>query len=203
MILKGFYFGMILQMAVGPICLFIFQTAVTSGFLTALIGVFGIAIIDALYILFAIYGIGTLLNKREKLKKIIKYLGALVLVLFGLSNILGSFGISLLPSLNFLSTQSTKSVFLKVIVLTLSNPLTILFWIGVFSTKVSKGDMNLKEMYFFGSGAVMATVVFLTTISAIGSFVNNFLEPILLNLLNGIVGLIIIGFGMKIIIKND
>ena len=29
---KGFKFGMILQIAIGPICLFVFQTACKSGF---------------------------------------------------------------------------------------------------------------------------------------------------------------------------
>jgi len=51
MLIKGFRFGMILQIAVGPLCLFIFQTAVTSGFFTAMIGVMGVALVDALYIL--------------------------------------------------------------------------------------------------------------------------------------------------------
>lgn len=202
MILKGLRFGMLLQIAVGPVCLFIFQTAVTSGFFVALTGVVGIAIIDALYILAAIYGIGALLNRYEKAKRIIKYLGALVLIIFGLSNLLGIFGVSMLPSLNFLSTQSTESVFFKVLILTLSNPLTMLFWVGVFSTKVSEEDMDLKDMYFFGFGAVMSTIIFLTIISVVGNFVNNFLDPFLLSLLNCIVGLVLIGFGVKTAIKK-
>lgn len=202
MILKGLRFGMLLQIAVGPVCLFIFQTAVTSGFFVALTGVVGIAIIDALYILAAIYGIGALLNRYEKAKRIIKYLGALVLIIFGLSNLLGIFGVSMLPSLNFLSTQSTESVFFKVLILTLSNPLTMLFWVGVFSTKVSEEDMDLKDMYFFGFGAVMSTIIFLTIISVVGNFVNNLLDPFLLSLLNCIVGLVLIGFGVKTAIKK-
>lgn len=202
MILKGLRFGMLLQIAVGPVCLFIFQTAVTSGVFVALTGVVGIAIIDALYILAAIYGIGALLNRYEKAKRIIKYLGALVLIIFGLSNLLGIFGVSMLPSLNFLSTQSTESVFFKVLILTLSNPLTMLFWVGVFSTKVSEEDMDLKDMYFFGFGAVMSTIIFLTIISVVGNFVNNFLDPFLLSLLNCIVGLVLIGFGVKTAIKK-
>lgn len=35
MFLKGFKFGMLLQLAIGPICLFIFQTSITKGFFVA------------------------------------------------------------------------------------------------------------------------------------------------------------------------
>ncbi|WFD11892.1 LysE family translocator [Tepidibacter hydrothermalis] len=202
MILKGFRFGMILQIAVGPVCLFIFHTAVTSGFFTALIGVLGIAIIDAIYILAAIFGIGIIICKHEKMKDIIKYFGASVLIMFGISTILEFFGFYLIPNLNFLSKQSMESVFLKTIVLTLSNPLTILFWVGVFSTKVSEENMNQKDMYYFGLGAVISTMTFLTIISIMGSFINNFLDSIIINALNFIVGLVLIAFGIKTAVKS-
>lgn len=39
MLIKGFKFGMLLQLAVGPICLFIFQLASVNGFLIAERGV--------------------------------------------------------------------------------------------------------------------------------------------------------------------
>lgn len=32
MIIKGFRFGMILQFAIGPMCIFIFQTGIAHGF---------------------------------------------------------------------------------------------------------------------------------------------------------------------------
>jgi len=197
MVLKGFRFGMILQIAVGPLCLFIFQTAVTSGFFTAMIGVLGVVMVDALYILAAIFGIGIIIGKYKNLKKMIKYFGSIVLIVFGISIILEVFGFSLIPSLNFLSKQSMESIFLKVLVLTLSNPLTILFWVGVFSTKLSEANMNRKDMYYFGLGAVLATISFLTLVSITGIFVNNFLNPVVLKILNIIVGLVLIVFGLK------
>jgi len=197
MVLKGFCLGMIFQIAVGPLSLFIFQTAVTSGFFTAMIGVLGVVIVDALYILAAIFGIGIIVGKYKNLKKMIKYFGSIVLIVFGISIILEVFGFSLIPSLNFLSKQSMESIFLKVLVLTLSNPLTILFWVVVFSTKLSEANMNRKDMYYFGLGAVLATISFLTLVSITGIFVNNFLNPVVLKILNIIVGLVLIVFGLK------
>ena len=68
MIWKGFRFGLLLQIAVGPICLFIFQTAAGSGFWIAEIGVLGVTIVDVFYILAAILGIGFILTKYKKTK---------------------------------------------------------------------------------------------------------------------------------------
>jgi len=197
MLIKGFCFGMILQIAVGPLCLFIFQTAVTSGFFTAMVGVLGVALVDAVYILAAIFGIGVLLNKYKNLKKVFRYLGSIVLIVFGTSIIFEAFGFSLIPDLNFLSKQSMENVFLKVLMLTLSNPLTILFWVGVFSTRLSEVNMSRKDMYCFGLGAVLATISFLTLVSITGTFVNNLLNPEVLKILNIIVGLVLIYFGLK------
>ncbi|MBP1745267.1 MAG: hypothetical protein H6Q58_2245, partial [Firmicutes bacterium] len=79
MVFKGFRFGMLLQVAVGPVCLFIFQTAASSGFASAEMGVLGVAIVDALFISAAILGIGALISRYPKAEKFLKYFGAAVL----------------------------------------------------------------------------------------------------------------------------
>lgn len=201
MIWKGFRFGMFLQIAVGPICLFIFQTAATSGFFAAETGVLGVTIIDGLYILAAIFGIGKVLNKYPKMKEVIRYFGAAVLVLFGLSNIVGVFGFSIIPSLDFHSEQSIEIIFVKTLVLTLSNPLTILFWAGVLSTKLVEENLKEKDMYSFGIGAVLSTFFFLTIISILGTFLFIFLEAVVLKGLNVIVGIVLVAFGIRTAVK--
>ncbi|WP_342598138.1 LysE family transporter [Psychrobacillus sp. FSL H8-0483] len=197
MIWKGFRFGMFLQIAVGPICLFIFQTAATSGFVEAEVGVLGVVIVDCLFILAAMFGIGAILNKYKKAKQMIHYFGAAVLIVFGLSNIVGFFDVSLMPNLE----QGAGSVFWKTVVLTVSNPLTILFWAGVFSTKIVEENITQQDLYSFGLGAVLSTLFFLTMISILGSFLTIFLAPAILKVLNLIVGLVLVGFGIKTLMK--
>ena len=125
MLFKGFRFGMMLQLAVGPIALFIFQVAVNSTFFDAFTGCIGVALVDLLYIVLAILGIGILLERYSGVKKALKYFGGIVLVIFGLSILLGAVGISILPSIS--AGAGVKNVFLKSIILTISNPLTIIF----------------------------------------------------------------------------
>jgi threonine/homoserine/homoserine lactone efflux protein len=197
MIFKGFKFGMLLQLAVGPICLYIFQTAVAHGFSSAMSGVLGVTLVDTLFILLAIGGLGKLLESQKNLKKLMGIFGALVLIGFGLSTLLGAFGISLVPRVTLLATGNFDSRFLQAVVLTLSNPLTILFWAGVFSARIIDDDLIAVDLYAFGLGAVISTVFFLTVISVTGHYVSAFLPSPLLTLLNMVIGLVLIAFGIK------
>ncbi len=201
MLKEGFRFGMLLQIAVGPICFFIFQTAAAKGFLQAETGVLAVALIDALYILAAILGIGAILNKNKKTKTLLTFLGSFVLILFGLSNLLGVFDISLLPGLHLTAGGKKSSVFLQTLLLTLSNPLTILFWTGVLGTKIANENKQQKDLYVFGLGAVIATLTFLSFIALLGGLLKPVLQSFLVSALNAMVGLLLVYFGCKTLWK--
>lgn len=202
MIFKGFKFGMLLQLAIGPVCIFIFQLANSHGFYGAEAGVFGVVLIDGIYILAAILGIGAVIEKY-KIEWGLKTFGAIVLFIFGLSTVLGLFNINLIPSLNAFSSVHSSSYFLQTVVLTISNPLTIIFWAGVFSGKIAENSMNIKEVYSFGFGAVLSTLFFLSLIAVIGSFTKTFLSATSMKALNLSVGMLLIYFSLKMVIKRN
>jgi threonine/homoserine/homoserine lactone efflux protein len=194
---------MLLQIAVGPVCLFIFKIATSSGFLNAETGVLSVVLIDALYILLAIFGIASLIEK-EKVRRILKYFGSLILLLFGFNIVIEVLGIKFLPTIKLFSNSSNAgSAFVGGIILTASNPLTIVFWSGVFSAKIGGENMKERDIYLFGMGAILSTLIFLTLISFLGSITNQFLPIIVINILNGIVGLLLIFFSFKMFIKKN
>jgi threonine/homoserine/homoserine lactone efflux protein len=201
MLLKGFRFGMLLQLAVGPVCLFIFQTALLKGFWGAVTGVAGVALIDALFIFAAISGIGALLKSSDRQKRL-SSVGAVVVILFGVNAILGSFDIRLLPNLKLVTGLESTQVFYQAVLLTLSNPLTILFWAGVFSAKMAEDNMNRGELYLFGLGAVFSTGLFLTLLAAGAGFAGKWLTPPTIEILNGLVGTVLVALGVKILIRT-
>lgn len=201
MIFKGFKFGMLLQFAVGPVCIFIFQMASLRGFYIAETGVLGVALIDGIFIGAAIIGIASLINKRN-VQSSFKVLGAVILFLFGLSTILSQFDINFLPSLSIQNVSNSRSVFLSAIILTASNPLTIIFWQGVFFSKILEEKMKRKDMCQFGVGSVLSTLFFLTFIALVGSFAKAFLPAYVIQILNIIVGSLLIYFSIKMIIKK-
>lgn len=187
---------MLLQFAVGPVALFIFQTALLSGFTTATTGVLGTALVDAIFIVAAVIGIGAIIQK-EKAALVMKVFGALILIAFGISTVLGVFGLSFIPGLNLAQSVEAGSVFQRAVLITASNPLTIIFWAGVFSARLAEGDMAGKEAYTFGFGAVLATLFFLMLIAVIGTTSGRFLPDPVIQVMNAAVGLLLIYFGVR------
>ena len=122
--LDGLKFGMLLQLAVGPMCLMVFNTAKNVGFLVAITLVLAIALVDAFYIILASLGVCKILDK-PKIKKAFKITGSLVLIIFGANIILNVFNINIIPGLNLKPTSS--NIFIQGLILTLSNPITIVF----------------------------------------------------------------------------
>ena len=202
MLLKGFRLGILLQIAVGPVCLFIFQTAAISGFLPAVGGVAAVALVDALYIFAALLGIGALIEKRPGVKAALKYAGAIVLILFGINLVVGTFWTGFLPALNLSDTAGAGSAFLRAALITLSSPLTILFWAGVFSQRAAEQTTDRRGMALYGLGAVLSTLAFLSVVAALGGLTHTFLSAIVVQILNLLVGLVLIGFGVRTAIKK-
>lgn len=78
---------------------------------------------------------------------------------------------------------------------------TILFWAGVFSTKMAEENMDKPGMYLFGLGAVLSTVFFLTVVSILGHSIHTFLSLEIIRWLNVLVGFLLIFFGIKTAVK--
>ncbi|RDU25223.1 LysE family translocator [Anaerosacchariphilus polymeriproducens] len=202
MIYRGFKFGMLLQLAVGPMCLLVFNTSASHGVLAGLSLVVAITLIDFSYITLSVIGVGAILDK-ENVKNIIKLFGSVVLVLFGSNMIAEAFHLNLLPSIHLFTEVDGKSIFAQGLILTASNPLTIIFWSGVFSTQGIENHYNKKQLCWFGLGCVLSTLSFLTFIAILGNTICGFLSEIFMQALNIGVGVIIIFSGIRLLLKHN
>ena len=201
MIIRGFRFGMLLQLAIGPVSLYIFQTATLAGLVVALVGVLGVALVDGLFILAAILGIAAII-KRNKADLFLRIFGAAILSIFGISTVLGVFGYSFIPSLNLAQSGQANNVFLRAAFLTAANPLTIVFWAGVFSSRLAEGEMNRQEINAFGAGALLSTLLFLPLVALVGTLTGSFLTPNLISLMNLVVGLLLVYYGIRMLMRK-
>ncbi len=195
-IFDGFKFGMLLQIAVGPVALFIFTEANSKGFLSGMMAVSAVVLVDLVFVVAAIAGVTSFL-KSKKRKSLFKHIGFIFLLLFGLNIIINQFHYSILPEYT-LSTLPSSS-FAKGLFLTGSNPATILFWSGVFTLKVTEDGYCKNEVYLFGCGAVAATLIFLTIIAFGGVIISGFLSGGVIRTLNIIIGFIFILFSIRLI----
>ena len=150
LLFQGLRFGMLLQLAIGPLCLLVFETGATQGFFTALPAVCAIALVDALYIALSLLGVSALLQ-NARVRTAVKWMGCSVLVLFGANAVLGALDISLLPSVSLFSYTQGRGVFIKALLLTASNPLTILFWGGVLSARAAEHGFTRGGLMLFAA----------------------------------------------------
>jgi threonine/homoserine/homoserine lactone efflux protein len=201
MLFNGFKFGMLLQFAIGPVSIFIFQMSALNGFYVAEEGVLGVVLIDGLFIISAIFGIAKIIEK-ENIKFALKVFGAIILLTFGISMIMELFNISIIPSLNTFNFINIDDSFLHASILTASNPLTILFWAGIFSSKIVEEKMQKEDIYIFGLGAVLSTLFFLTMIAIMGNFIRPLFSHTAVKILNLTVGILLIYFSGKMILKK-
>lgn len=197
MLLKGFRFGMLLQLAVGPVCIYIFSVGCNRGFISAETGVFAVTVVDALFVLFAIIGIASAI-RNERTQKVFKIAGAIIVAYFGLSSISGVFDINIMPHLQLFGNRGSGNPFINGFLLTASNPLTILFWTGVFSTKIAEEKMSAYSIYLFGGGAILATLLFLSVIAVVGSLLKTIIpdSAVLIKVLNLLVGVSLVYFSI-------
>ena len=196
-LVRGLLFGMALQLAVGPVCIFVFLAGAAQGFYEAMSGVLGAALVDALEIALAITGVGLIVRRGGAAGAKLRIFGALVLLLFGASFILDAVGFSILPDFALFSAASADGTFIKALLLTLSNPLTLVFWVGVFSVKVSREGYGGASRCLFGLGCVLATLLFLSLAALAGGLAKEMITPCQLRLLNAAAGLLMFYFAYR------
>jgi len=92
-ILKGFRFGMLLQIAVCPICLLVFNTSIKQGFWGGFTVVWAVVLVDAIYIALSGLSIAAIIRK-EPVQIAVKIIGSIILVLFGVNIVLDVFHLS-------------------------------------------------------------------------------------------------------------
>lgn len=202
MVSKGFKFGMLLQFAIGPVCLFIFQLSLLNGFYIGETGVLGVTLVDGIFIMIAIIGVATIMDKKN-VKVCLKVFGSVILLIFGFSTILNQFNIEFIPSLSIHHMLISNNAFISAIIITSSSPLTIIFWAGIFSTKVTERNVKKQDIYSFAFGALLSTIFFLSLINLMGSFIKVFLPTNVIQILNIIAGFLLICFSIKLLCKKN
>ncbi len=193
-LLKGFRFGTLIQFAVGPACLLIFQTAVLKGFRAAQAGVWGVVLADTIEIAAILFGLKLFGGRSGRLKPFMKIFGTAVLFFFGVCFLLNAWN----PSLAAAGPAVfSGSIFLPALIIILSNPLTTVFWAGILSAQSAREDTPTDGLKFFGAGCLLSSLVFLSALAFSGAFLQKFISPMLLSVLSAAVGLMLIGFGIK------
>jgi threonine/homoserine/homoserine lactone efflux protein len=191
---QGLGLGLILQVSVGPVCIAVLHKGIDQGFRHAFVMAWGAALVDALYIFLSVVGVAALLQ-FESARMIVGLGGAALLLFFGLRYLRAPAERTRVQP----GGASHLKSFAYGVALTLTNPLTILFWVGILGSMMSTRTFDQAGgVVYFAAGCVTATLLFLTGVAVAGHFLEQLLNPRLAVWLNRAVGLFLIGFAIKL-----
>lgn len=193
---SGFKLGVLLQFGgMGPICLLLFQLAAILPLASVLSGIVAVTIADAIYIMISLLGIVGIIKKVSKTSEFFKKVNGMIIVYLGLSFALAS----LTERVSYLGVYDWKgsNVFVGVLILTMLNPVTIICYTGVFNAKLMDLKMSAKHLFLFGFGTLLSTPLFMSLVVVLGSLGGTFLPDGVVNVMNLVVGALLIYWGGK------
>lgn len=196
---NGLSTGLLLQLAIGPVFFFIANLTIQRTIFDGLVAVLAVTIVDYIYITLAILGVGKLLENK-KVKKSFGVISSIVLIIFGWIIIRGVIGSDIATSANPTSSNLFTS-FTSVFVLTISSPLTIIFFTSLFAAKAVELNYTKRELLIFGLSTGSATFLFLGASVILFSIIGDAIPVMLIKLLNVFVGLVLIGYGIVRLVK--
>ena len=195
---NGLLTGLLLQTAIGPVFFFVINLSLQNTFWDGFLAVLAVTLVDYLYITLAVRGVGKLLEKGKR-KKILAIISSIVLILFGIFLLTAETIKS--NSIHGLNSSNYFNSFFSAFFLTASSPLTIVFWTGLFASKAIENNYAKNELFIFGFFAGLATLLFLSTAIIIISSFKASMPFFLVSVLNEIVGLILILYGILKFVK--
>lgn len=138
---------MVLQLAIGPVCLLVFKASTMQGFASGMQVTLAVSIVDTVFIILSLLGISYIINK-SRILQFLKKLSGVTLIIVGINCIINIINFSPINNINHFNYLLNNNFFLTGIILTISNPLTLLFWSSIFSKKVAENNYNKVNLVF-------------------------------------------------------
>lgn len=198
MFVRGLRTGLVLQLAIGPVWVWIFQFGALHGVTVALPAAAGITLGDALFVVLGMCGVGGLLAGHRR-RAIARWCGVIILCLFAVTLLLAPWTGPLLPGLG-LERHSGGGPFEFGFLLTISSPLTILFWTGVFaaeSARLRTEQTPLLRLWPYALGALLPTAPAMVLTAAFGAFCASLLPSASLPWFSAVAGLLIVALAIR------
>ena len=192
--IRGILTGLMLQLAIGPIFIYIINIALQKSLLESFIAVIAATVVDYIYIMLAVTGVGKLLEK-DRVKKVFGIISAIVLILFGISIFMSAIGMNEIKMITTSASTTLVGTFVKTFLLTISSPLTIVFWTGIFTARAIEYDLNQKELIIFGLSAGLSTILFIGSAVVLLSIFKTSIPLVFIKNANFFVGILLGGYG--------
>jgi threonine/homoserine/homoserine lactone efflux protein len=192
-LIKGFIIGLSISVPVGPIGILCIRRTLAQGRMVGFLSGLGAATADAFYGAIAGFGITFLVNFIIGKQIWLHLIGGALLCILGIKTFLSKPAEQGVP----VEGNSRWHAYLSTFFLTLTNPLTIIFFAAVFAgLGVGTGGEHFLFAGILVLGIFIGSAMWWLVLCGFTGLLQKLLSPERLQWLNRISGLIILGFGL-------
>lgn len=186
--------GLSLAAPIGPINAAQMDKGIKHGFLNAWVLGLGSVIADIFYMLLVFLGFSQFIE-IPIVKMFLWLFGFFVLVYTGVEGLIGA-GKIVLSNGN--RDASLSKSFFTGFFMSISNPLTILFWLGIYGSVLAKTATMYEhtELLYFSSAIILGLVIWDVCMAAVASSFRKLLTTKFLTIITIISSISLIGFGL-------
>jgi L-lysine exporter family protein LysE/ArgO len=186
--------GLSLAAPIGPINAAQLDKGIKYGFLHAWLVGLGAMVADALFMLLIYFGAVHFLN-TPLMKTFLWVFGCFVLIYTGVESIKSAGALVAKPERK---TELTMKSFSSGFFMTLSNPVSILFWLGIYGSILAKTaeTYGTLDLLFYSSGIFVGLLLWDIGMAATASMFHKYIRARVLIFISRMAGIALIGFGL-------
>lgn len=190
------FLGISLAAPIGPVNAAQLNKGIKNGFLHAWLVGLGATVADAIYMLLVFVGVVHFLEQAF-MQTFLWLFGFFVLVYTGYESLLGAREVATLAN-EIRVNVSYFGSFFSGFIISLFNPLTILFWLGIFGSILAKTVKNndFETIILYSAAIFIGITLWDVTMALLASNLRKFLTNRLLVGISILSGLSLIGFGV-------
>lgn len=201
-VINGIIYGLVLAILVGPVFFTLIQTSIERGFKSGVYVAVGISLSDAICIAIAYLGISNLITSPD-FRLYLSYIGGAILLAFGIYYLFVKSRRPVMYNPEHIKERSPLRLMAKGFVINGFNPMVLFFWIatiGVASSQFGYTGHGMVALFFC---SIVATVFITDVIKAkLSDKLRLLLTARIIKIMNLLVGLVMFGFGLKLIILH-
>lgn len=188
------FLGLTLAAPIGPVNAAQLDKGIKSGFFHAWLVGLGAMTADVIYMMMVFFGVVHFLE-IPFMKSFLWSFGFFVLVYTGIESILHAGKVSSNTSSN---EESPARSFFSGFFMSISNPLTILFWLGIYGSVLAKtsAEYDIPHVIIYSIAIFIGLILWDITMAAIASSFRKYLNQKILTAISILSGLSLIGFGV-------
>jgi threonine/homoserine/homoserine lactone efflux protein len=198
LLLKGIIIGFALALPIGPVGILCIRKTITRGHLPGMIIGFGAATADAMYGCVAALGLTFISDLLVTQHMWLRLIGGAFLLYLGIKTFL-THPVEEMPQAN---GRGLLGTYVSTLLLTLTNPLTIFAFLGVFAALgLRNGNLGYGSAATLVSGVFLGSALWFFTLSYGVTLFRKKINSTGLGWINRISGLLIILFGIIAIVS--